>query len=481
MNSSERIEGFLHRFKTMVDTLMAHPQVRVTHLWIGPPATDSDLRELAQKWGGRIPAAVEALYRQANGMQLRWRDVLCETYDPARDDTVQLNGPNSELHSEPGDYVGQIDIRSIQEICADETVGWQFSLTDDPLCGAAVFETSAESVDAVLYFENAPDDPWVGLAEDYCADIRPPGELRLSTYLEHILEAWAAVDARRTQAPRLLDTLLRQRNMLDPTRVIGERVMFLDSGLRHGRVSTLVDATNTQYIQVGSTFAEVEADHGETLYVPLRALYPPDDADQYETLRAAPEVLRARLQGPAHRLFEDLAAASGLAYRSGYEGGPCVNQGGSCFVGLTSVFEAAEAVRLMLRAANTLRSHPQTNTRRSVAWPATRPRAANGPLTSYASLGSVLFDAAVILVCREAPADLASWLGHEATALLKSMLQRHQESEPRHGYDPLKDLKTPSGFFAAALSGRPTGQPIRGPVTRWGDSLGLSRFRFLDL
>lgn len=114
------LEDFLHRFKTLVDTLMAHPQVRMTHSWIGPPATDEELQRLAKAWG-RVPAAVETLYRQANGIQLRWIDTLCETYDPARDDVMRFAAPVSSLYSEPGECVGLFDLGSCDLLSTQES------------------------------------------------------------------------------------------------------------------------------------------------------------------------------------------------------------------------------------------------------------------------------------------------------------------------------------------------------------------------
>ena len=49
------LASFLPRFMALVDGLMSHPRVRVTHLWVGPPATDAALQLLPQ---------IEAFLRQ---------------------------------------------------------------------------------------------------------------------------------------------------------------------------------------------------------------------------------------------------------------------------------------------------------------------------------------------------------------------------------------------------------------------------------
>ncbi|MCB9705205.1 MAG: SMI1/KNR4 family protein [Myxococcales bacterium] len=84
------LEGFVHRLKLVVDALMSHPQVRLTHLWIGPGASDHELERLEAAWGDPLPAELAALYRQANGVQLRWVDAAHETHDPARDDRMSF-------------------------------------------------------------------------------------------------------------------------------------------------------------------------------------------------------------------------------------------------------------------------------------------------------------------------------------------------------------------------------------------------------
>lgn len=477
------LEDFLHRFKTLVDTLMAHPQIRVTHLWIGPPATGEQLRGLAKTWGGHVPAAIETLYRQANGIQLRWIDALCETYDPARDDVMRFEAPADELYSEPGEYVGLLDLRSCDELAAQESVGWQFDLTDDPLCGAMVLENYGESEDAVIYFENAPDDPWIGVGEDHLAVVGPPGTQTLSQYLERLVATWASTEHRIREygtkpPPKAVGELLLRRVTLDPTRLIGERVMFRDQCLIHGRVLGLADVVNAPMrLWHAPTFAEVETDLGETVHVPLRALYPTDTADGYERLRSDPPALRARLQGAAVPMFEDLAAAAGHSHVSGFAGGPAVYGAADCFVGLTRVFEPLEAVRLLLDAAHTLHSHPQANVAQPVPWPTTRPRDARGPIAAMRSLAAVMFDAAAVVMARQAPQDLGSWLGHETTALLRRILQGYKTRDPLRGSNPLNDPSKTCGFISAALQGGPTGFETHRPANERGSSLGLSDFR----
>lgn len=97
------LDDFLHRFKILADALMSHPRVRVTHLWIGPPATPEALARLAAAWGHELPAQLVVLYRQADGMQLRWVDIGddADDYERLRADpaalTALLRGPATPI------------------------------------------------------------------------------------------------------------------------------------------------------------------------------------------------------------------------------------------------------------------------------------------------------------------------------------------------------------------------------------------------
>lgn len=54
------------------------------------------------------------------------------------------------------------------------------------------------------------------------------------------------------------------------------------------------------------------------------ALFAPDDADDYEALRADPDALRALLRGPADPIFGVLASVARMTCRIGLVGGPLI-------------------------------------------------------------------------------------------------------------------------------------------------------------
>lgn len=475
------LEGFLPRFVALVETLEAHPRVRVTHAWIGAPATDAMVSDLARAWGHPVPSAMRALYRQANGLQLRWVDVGHEHYDPARDDRRHEDGPWSSLLSAPGEPTGYLDIPTLAVLEERDTVGAMFDAPEDYLHRAVAFDSFGESRDAVVFFGDGVDDPWISVASDNLADVDPPGKRTLSHYLDHVVKTWASTEHRTKDGPRVLDRLLRQRIALDPARLVGQRVVYRDevrgSSLLHGTVRSLSEvAQPPRHWPFGPTVVEVRADFDETVYVPFRALYPPDAADDYEPLFADPGALRALLRGAAEPLFEALASVAPPTYGSGMRGGPVIAGHAWPFAGLTSRLDPAEAVRALFFAAQTLFAHPGSSVEHSISWPVTRPPHHRPSLSMY-DLGLALFDAAVLHVGRAAPSDLGHWLGADEVSRLSSILRGIQARNPLRGYDPLTDASTTAAFVFRALRGGPTALDLTAQSPRRGGELGLGKLR----
>jgi len=475
------LQDYLHRFKLLVDTLMSHPQIRVTHVWIGPPASDEELSKLEAAWG-RVPAGLAALYRQANGVQLRWIDAANPTYDPARDDTIRFQGPWPRIFEESGEQVGIVNLPTVDELADQETIGWRFDMEDDPLCGAIEFESFDESQDTALYFEDAPDDPWVGVASDYLADVPPSGERTLSQYLEHVLSTWASIHHRSTDGPKTVEGLLRERVPLDPTRLVGQRIIYLENSpghtLMHGRVSSLVDIVAApKSWEFAPTLAEVESDLGETVYVPLRALDPPDNGDGYERLRADPDALRSCLEGLIDPVFEALAPVAEMRHYLGTKDGPAIANHAWSYVALTAVLDPQDAARLLFGAAHRLYAHPSRHDARPVVWPTTRPRRPHRSTVFVSTLAVGLLNAAAVHMAHTAPPDLAAWLGRDTTVQLRETLAGIRARDPLRGYDPLTDNTKIPGFLANALRGGPTTFNTGATGHYRGGELGLADFR----
>jgi len=482
------LDDFLQRFLALVDGLMAHPRVRVTHLWIGPPATDAALAELAEAWGSPLPAALVGLYRQADGVQLRWIDIGDEMYDPTRDNSLHLDGPWPRLCDQRGVATGLLDLPTLADLQVRDTVGALVDgdEADEHLQRAVPFDSFSESGDAVLFFGDAADDPWISVASDHLADVDPPGALTLSRYLGDVLATWAAVERRAGGGARSLGALLRERVALDPTRLVGQRVLYVDDrrggSLMRGRVLGLLTlAAPPRDWWYGPTLVQVSDDLGEAVHVPFSALYPADDGDGYERLHADPGALRALLRGPAAPIFAALAPVSPMTHGAGLPGGPTLSNLAWAHAALTSALAPAVAAGALIGAALTLFEHPEAGSERPFAWPRTRPRSSGRATMCLDTLAVGLLDAAVIHIGTAAPAQLASWLGPEATAQLARLLQRFKARNPLRGHDPLTDLSATCGFLFRALRGGPTALATAAHAPQTGGRLGVADLRVIGL
>lgn len=481
------LEDFVQRFKTVVDTLMAHPQVRLTHLWIGPGASDAELDALAAAWQRAVPEALATLYRQANGLQLRWVDAAHETYDPARDDSPSFTRSDAPLWEIGGVAAGVFELPTLAELAEREPIAERFDPVSDAdahLHDALVFDSFGESQDSVIYFREG-DDPRLVIAEDYLAHVPEPGERTVSRYLDHVLASWCAVWHRDEDRPRPLASLLRTRAPLDPTRLVGQRVHYLDEGransVMHGRVLTLTDATQTpKWWFFARTFAEVEDDFGERILVPMRGLFPPDPDDSYERLRADPAALVEALSGPPRRTFEQLAPIADFSHRLGLPEGPSLLDAVWPHAALYRNVPAARLPSLLLAAADRLLRSPELHAEREVAWSPQRPRRPHRPKLSFASLGQVMLDALLVHAAGRPELPLASWLGPDHARRLRALLELLASRDPLRGYDPLADPSKTVGYLHRALQRRlPVALDVSARNPQRGDRFGLPALRLI--
>lgn len=164
------LEDFLRRFKTLVDTLMSHPQVRLTHVWMGPGATEAELANLARVWQRPVPQGLATLYRQANGLQLRWVDSAHETHDPARDDTMSFERCAENLWEVHGFAAGMFELPTLAALSDFDSMPYRVAWDADDL-EAVVIDGFGEGEDAVLYYASDDRDPYVVTTSDHFADL----------------------------------------------------------------------------------------------------------------------------------------------------------------------------------------------------------------------------------------------------------------------------------------------------------------------
>ncbi|MCA9661136.1 MAG: hypothetical protein KC486_22535 [Myxococcales bacterium] len=478
------LHDFLHRFKMVVDALMSHPQVRLTHVWIGPGASEAALARLEAAWGRPPPAGLVALYRQANGVQLRWVDAAHETYDPARDDRMSFERSAEPLHEVGGFAAGLLDLPTVEELAGRESIAALLELEDDDdgdpaLAQAVVFESFSEGEDVVLYYGGDAPEPWVGVASDHLAEVPPPGERGLSQHLEHVLATWCSVWHRRDGGPRGLEALLRRRRPVDPTRLAGQRALYIDDSRAHaimrGRVLALVEAPRApDWWFFARTLVELEDDLGETIFAPLRCVALPEEGDPYERLRPDHQALVALLEGPAAALFDQLAPMTDRRASVGVAGGPALADAAWAYAGLVSTLPPERAARALVSAVDRLLRDPDVYRERAVAWSPSHPRRPLRASGTYYGLAIALLDALLILAARARPGTFPAWLGVAASTRLGAALTLLASRDPLRGYDPRRDPSKGIGALWQALQGSAVtlDTAARGPLS--GERFGLA-------
>lgn len=476
------LDDFLQRFKTVVDRLMSHPQVRLTHVWIGPGAGDADFEALSQAWERPVPAALECLYRQANGLQLRWVDSAHETFDPARDDNMSFERCEDNLWDVHGFAPGIFDMPTLHELAERETLAYRFDAEEEHLRHAVVFDSFDESEDSVLYFGDGAADPPVVVASDHLADVPEPGESTLSTYLDHVLRGCASTWHRHTDAHVDLEKLLRRRAPLDPTRLIGQRVQYTDGGrghgIMHGRVVSLVDAVSApRWWPFAPTFAEVEDDLREMVLVPMRCLFPTDD-DPYERLWAQPSEIERLLRADADAMVRGLGPIDPVGHGVGLEGSPPIRQGAWAQLALSRRLPADRAMELLVDAADRLFRSDQLHVETDLEWSRHRPAAPHRPEMSAYGLGTLLLDVVMLRAATDRR-DLPTVLGSNA-GTLRRLLELLAARDPLRGYDPLTDPSRTIGYLYRALDGGPSAFDTGSSSPLRGSRFGLAEHRVIQ-
>ena len=65
--------SFLTQFAELVLELSSHPAIEITHCHVAVGATRALLERVRDRLGVPLPAALAELYRESNGVELRWR------------------------------------------------------------------------------------------------------------------------------------------------------------------------------------------------------------------------------------------------------------------------------------------------------------------------------------------------------------------------------------------------------------------------
>ena len=225
----ERLEGplvlegplgdWLTRFKKVTDQLMKHPGVRVLNLSVNPGVTDAEIAMVEAAIGAKIAPAIVNLYRQANGLSLRWiskKQIEAQELG-ADDETLKYQSGAKEYPSDNGTETGCICLLPLRKVFLKSHQSWkgifvhdfqknhteQFDGAD---YNAYTFAEDTRIFDYYNFFHMAalqltvnPGNPWVMIGDDHGALFELSG-MRFENYMENALNNYFI--GSRTERPR---------------------------------------------------------------------------------------------------------------------------------------------------------------------------------------------------------------------------------------------------------------------------------------
>lgn len=385
------MQPLLSRFQAMVRELHDHPGLRVTHHWVGEPVTEAEIARVNEALGYELAPSILDLFRQANGLQLRWLDTGSPFYVPERDDhTVTSRQPNLCGDDDPA--IGVVDLLPLAECFVERD--WAGILTFDWMreetvtlagqtrtqwdVGRAMrpFDRFSFYRSMAFHLEEGRTEPRLWMGDDHDSTWAYSQPTDLGSYLEHLLRYRGSVAAReqaftgsrRRQdparsepgAPIPIDALLPERHVF----TAGDRVVFQDpfeSGSHRATVlANEVGPSHPPGWDRSTRFVRVIADRGDELFLsdPPR---PVGEHDAYEEAMVDVPAYVARLLALTPRERFDLlgafapflSSATALPLLPCRAGAPpttlSLRKLSWRFSALSSRLDAAEAVGLWVR------------------------------------------------------------------------------------------------------------------------------------
>ena len=102
--------SFLTQFADLVLELSSHPAIEITHCHVAAGATRSLIARVGERLGVPLPSPLANLYRESNGVELRWR-VVAPTERPPPDPTGTAPWPELECLDDDA----AINLRPLEE------------------------------------------------------------------------------------------------------------------------------------------------------------------------------------------------------------------------------------------------------------------------------------------------------------------------------------------------------------------------------
>jgi BRCT domain type II-containing protein len=180
---------WLSRFKKVADQLMKHPGVRVQNLSVNAGVTDAEIAMVEAAIGAKIAPAIVNLYRQANGLSLRWiskQQIEAQELE-ADDETLKYQSGTKQYPSDNGTETGCICLLPLKKVFLKSYQSWEGIFEfDEEDATIRIFDYYNFFHMAALQTRVNPGDPEVVIGDDHGA-LFEDSALTFEQYMENAL------------------------------------------------------------------------------------------------------------------------------------------------------------------------------------------------------------------------------------------------------------------------------------------------------
>lgn len=115
---------WLPRFNHAVDELMKHPDVIILNRAVAPGVSDDELAKVEKHLGAKLSPAIKNLYRQANGLSLRWVSKASLAPREISEGSLEFHRGLREYPSDNGHESGCICLLPLRKVFMPRYQSW---------------------------------------------------------------------------------------------------------------------------------------------------------------------------------------------------------------------------------------------------------------------------------------------------------------------------------------------------------------------
>ena len=201
---------WLARFKKVTDELMKHNGVQVLNLSVNPGVTDAEIAMVEAVIGEKLAPAIVNLYKQANGLSLRWIAKKQIELQELSGEQLKYQSGTKEYPSDNGTETGCICLLPLRKVFLESHQSWKGIFAfDEESATFRIFDYYNFFHMAALQTRVDPGNPPVVIGDDHGACFEERIFLHFEKYMELALANYFVSYARFREGPqRPLDTVI---------------------------------------------------------------------------------------------------------------------------------------------------------------------------------------------------------------------------------------------------------------------------------